>query len=324
MTSETIVTSLPVCSDIETVSRETAHIGVMDTSSVDYSLKTHVPPAVTPTKDDSHLSSKKDAIEDKDPVPKDIDSLQLSVSSTVGDDCSERNSNVNSCSSSTVDAIDTVMAIGDMTTTQVLVEEVGQYPSSPSSMPGISPQQQQRVAMMHPNSRLECKICFESDNDKCHLCICAQSHFLCVTCGKQYLSSQIESGTYPVKCPFHECRRLILDEAIERYLRTEEGDNNEELWKEFSRLASLASSTKYCRKCQEPKHSGRCSPNNKRFVVSVRRNGYKCCPKCHRWIEKNGGCNGMTCVCGTTFCYLCGQQACNCRKTGMRRKCVIM
>ncbi|ELR17896.1 IBR domain containing protein [Acanthamoeba castellanii str. Neff] len=34
----------------------------------------------------------------------------------------------------------------------------------------------------------------------------------------------------------------------------------------------------------------------------------KDCPKCGSPVEKNGGCNLMTCRCGTFFCWLCGAQ----------------
>ncbi|KAK9740576.1 hypothetical protein RND81_03G045600 [Saponaria officinalis] len=32
----------------------------------------------------------------------------------------------------------------------------------------------------------------------------------------------------------------------------------------------------------------------------------KACPKCHKPVEKNGGCNLVVCVCGQPFCWLCG------------------
>lgn len=30
------------------------------------------------------------------------------------------------------------------------------------------------------------------------------------------------------------------------------------------------------------------------------------CPKCHKPVEKNGGCNLVACICGQAFCWLCG------------------
>lgn len=32
----------------------------------------------------------------------------------------------------------------------------------------------------------------------------------------------------------------------------------------------------------------------------------KPCPKCHKPVEKNGGCNHVHCLCGQSFCWLCG------------------
>lgn len=32
----------------------------------------------------------------------------------------------------------------------------------------------------------------------------------------------------------------------------------------------------------------------------------KHCPRCHRPIIKNGGCNHICCQCGIHFCYVCG------------------
>jgi hypothetical protein len=45
---------------------------------------------------------------------------------------------------------------------------------------------------------------------------------------------------------------------------------------------------------------------------------WKQCPSCRRMIELAEGCNHMTCVCGTEFCYLCaalwrgGRATCEC------------
>ncbi|CAA3029211.1 probable E3 ubiquitin- ligase ARI2 isoform X2 [Olea europaea subsp. europaea] len=32
----------------------------------------------------------------------------------------------------------------------------------------------------------------------------------------------------------------------------------------------------------------------------------KPCPRCHKPVEKNGGCNLVSCICGQAFCWLCG------------------
>jgi ariadne-1 len=32
----------------------------------------------------------------------------------------------------------------------------------------------------------------------------------------------------------------------------------------------------------------------------------KSCPKCHKPVDKNGGCNLVVCICGQAFCWLCG------------------
>ncbi len=34
--------------------------------------------------------------------------------------------------------------------------------------------------------------------------------------------------------------------------------------------------------------------------------GIKQCPKCHNGIEKNKGCQHMTCKCGAHICWKCG------------------
>jgi hypothetical protein len=47
--------------------------------------------------------------------------------------------------------------------------------------------------------------------------------------------------------------------------------------------------------------------NEKKFNDYIKGNKCKQCPKCKRWVEKNKGCDHITCPCGTHFCYNCGQ-----------------
>jgi len=47
--------------------------------------------------------------------------------------------------------------------------------------------------------------------------------------------------------------------------------------------------------------------NQKKFDDYVKGNKCKQCPTCKRWIEKNKGCDHISCLCGTHFCYRCGE-----------------
>ncbi|TGZ76659.1 hypothetical protein EX30DRAFT_389536, partial [Ascodesmis nigricans] len=46
-------------------------------------------------------------------------------------------------------------------------------------------------------------------------------------------------------------------------------------------------------------------PETEKTELWKRKHGIKPCPMCHIDIEKNDGCNHMTCICGTHFCWLC-------------------
>ena len=47
--------------------------------------------------------------------------------------------------------------------------------------------------------------------------------------------------------------------------------------------------------------------NQKKFDDYVKGNKCKQCPTCKRWVEKNNGCDHISCLCGTHFCYRCGE-----------------
>ena len=57
----------------------------------------------------------------------------------------------------------------------------------------------------------------------------------------------------------------------------------------------------------------------KEFVDVVKKNNIKICEKCGAWIEKNKGCNHITCKCKYEFCYICGKKwkKCQCPLFGV-------
>jgi len=72
---------------------------------------------------------------------------------------------------------------------------------------------------------------------------------------------------------------------------------------------------KSCRYCKQKSHLPlRCDEIEKDWEVEMRTKMEEAindevsrkCPKCKKLFEKTEGCNHMTCVCGTNFCYLCG------------------
>ena len=56
----------------------------------------------------------------------------------------------------------------------------------------------------------------------------------------------------------------------------------------------------FCKECQLPQHKGPCDKNFEKTFATWKR-----CPKCRMFVEKNGGCDHITCICGYHFCYWC-------------------
>ncbi|KAI8883511.1 hypothetical protein K501DRAFT_184309, partial [Backusella circina FSU 941] len=41
-------------------------------------------------------------------------------------------------------------------------------------------------------------------------------------------------------------------------------------------------------------------------MLTAEKENWSRCPTCKHMVEKNNGCNHITCRCGTQFCYRCG------------------
>ena len=62
----------------------------------------------------------------------------------------------------------------------------------------------------------------------------------------------------------------------------------------------------FCLKCTRASHGGECDRLDEASEQLIRENT-RVCPRCLAHVEKNGGCNHMSCRCGAHFCWLCNQ-----------------
>ena len=62
----------------------------------------------------------------------------------------------------------------------------------------------------------------------------------------------------------------------------------------------------FCMKCTKSSHGGDCDKLDEACIELIRSTTKKC-PRCAYAIEKNDGCNHMSCRCGAHFCWLCNQ-----------------
>lgn len=211
------------------------------------------------------------------------------------------------------------------------------------------------------NNNTECSVCYTSKSDLLPENFIALScnHYFCKDCWKEYLSEKLKEINTVIltHCPQVGCSLIttesifksVLDEkaysqyikaciknftdfnsvikscptpGCESYIQCEAKGNKE--------VTCIHCEETYCFKCMQDGHKP-CTcemivtweSKNKSESENIKwLNIYtKKCPHCHKHIEKNQGCNHMTCQkqaggCGHEFCWLCmgnwkGHNACN-------------
>ena len=141
---------------------------------------------------------------------------------------------------------------------------------------------------------------------------CCNSIFHQNCLSKWLLTSVVEQGQYPPKCP--SCAALLSDGFITKSVITPASTGGM-----YLRYISAVDGIKRLRK------SERESRMSAKEESELRALGYRKCPKCSSWIEKGPsmeafgipmveGCDKMTCRCGCKFCFKCGSvdAKCNC------------
>lgn len=196
------------------------------------------------------------------------------------------------------------------------------------------------------SSSLYCEICMEEKTvDEFTVMDCA--HYYCNDCWTEHFVVQISEGkSRRIRCMAHKCnsicdeakvRNLVsgrdrdLAEKFERFLlESYIEDNRRVKWcpsvphcgnairvedDEFCEVECTCGQ-QFCFSCSSEAHSPcsclmwklwakKCRDESE--TINWMTVNTKPCPKCHKPVEKNGGCNHVSCVCGQSFCWICGE-----------------
>jgi ATP-dependent RNA helicase DHX8/PRP22 len=178
----------------------------------------------------------------------------------------------------------------------------------------------------------ECDVCMDDIDNGYKLLLCG--HKFCKECIIHKINSSISnfSTEYPIKCPL--CPEIILVKDLENLLSSESMDQvcsagfrkYQTQHDEYSFCITESCSffkvpsnffhdcpkcgKSFCVKCKKLPHSGlTCKEANDNDFLFERYKleaGIKKCPKCQKDIEKNMGCNHMSCImCKHEFCWIC-------------------
>ncbi|KAL9296448.1 hypothetical protein ACSQ67_022344 [Phaseolus vulgaris] len=206
---------------------------------------------------------------------------------------------------------------------------VDQHPDSDSSVP----------------STVMCYICME-DVARVETTRMDCGHCFCNSCWIEHFIVKINEGqSKRIRCMQHKCNS-ICDEAVVRTLLSRKHPGMAEKYERFllesyiedNKRVKWCPSTphcgnairveddelcevecscglQFCFRCLSEAHSPcsclmwelwakKCRDESE--TVNWITVHTKPCPKCHKPVEKNGGCNLVSCICGQAFCWLCG------------------
>lgn len=198
------------------------------------------------------------------------------------------------------------------------------------------------VNSMDSNVSFQCKICydeFSTLNDGFSL---GCGHVFCKDCFRMFLQGQIAEGPLclTAQCPEHKCTQLVTEAVYKLFLQ---GDEASGLYDRYLIRNFIEASKNYrycpapncesilcsvgrtcvncscgevtCFGCMEEAHQPCDCETVKKWTEKCLNDSEtanwmlvntKQCPKCHTRIEKNQGCNHMTCrQCRHDFCWLC-------------------
>lgn len=171
-------------------------------------------------------------------------------------------------------------------------------------------------------------------------------HTFCNDCWTQHFLVKIKDGqSRRIKCMAHNCKAICDEDAVRKLVSARDPeaaekfervllesyieDNGKVKWcpsvphcgnairvegDPYCEIECICSQ-QFCFNCAAEAHSPcsclmwqlwdkKCKDESE--TVNWLTVHTKPCPKCHKPVEKNGGCNLVACICGQAFCWLCG------------------
>ncbi|KAL7617115.1 hypothetical protein Lser_V15G01512 [Lactuca serriola] len=193
-----------------------------------------------------------------------------------------------------------------------------------------------------------CGICMDSKSSSemfTNATVCG--HLFCSDCIRGHVSAKIKENIVLVKCPEPKCKGLIGPEICRSIVPKEVLERWEDALCETLILGSqkfycpfkdcsamlvddggeAVTSSEcpncnrlFCAQCKVAWHSGMdCSeykslkeyernPEDLMLMELAKNKKWRRCPSCNFYVEKNEGCQHISCRCGYHFCYGCGKE----------------
>mmetsp|Transcript_16160 Transcript_16160/g.22268 ORF Transcript_16160/g.22268 Transcript_16160/m.22268 type:complete len:639 (-) Transcript_16160:209-2125(-) len=188
----------------------------------------------------------------------------------------------------------------------------------------------------------KCRICCDSECDRLQTFSLGCEHLFCLSCYSEYLKNQVLDGPACVfaHCPEHKCKQVVTKSVFHSLLNDKKDIDKYDLYsiRNFIEVSKnmkycpaprcekvaigsgvstvrCACSYPFCFRCGEEAHEPCSCPqlsewNEKCMNESETANwilaNTRKCPSCNTRIEKNQGCNHMTCrLCKHEFCWIC-------------------
>ena len=187
----------------------------------------------------------------------------------------------------------------------------------------------------------DCDVCMANKKVNMHLSLKCEHHF-CRECWENYLKEKITNNfVIDIKCMDAKCNQILVQSDIRKILFK----NKKELFVKYKRFfrnkvrenalkgkkfkhcpkenceemvvenpktqfVECANGHRFCFECLEKWHENKKCKKNKdieKFNKWKNKKHTRECPNCLCIIEKNGGCNHMTCQhCKYQWCWICG------------------